>query len=110
MRRDDVAAVLRRSHARLGASATTIENLDRLAKPTTFVVIGGQQPGLLTGPLYTVYKAMSIIKLAEELGRQYPHEFVPMYWNASDDHDWAEVDDAYVIDGAGQLPQPRIPP
>ena len=67
MRRDDVAAVLRRSHARLGASATTIENLDRLAQPTTFVVIGGQQPGLLTGPLYTVYKAMSIIKLAEEL-------------------------------------------
>ena len=109
MRRDDVAAVLRRSHARLGASATTIENLDRLAKPTTFVVIGGQQPGLLTGPLYTVYKAMSIIKLAEELGRQYPHEFVPMYWNASDDHDWAEVNHAYVIDGAGQLPRLEYP-
>ena len=109
MRRDDVAAVLRRSHARLGASATTIENLDRLAQPTTFVVIGGQQPGLLTGPLYTVYKAMSIIKLAEELGRQYPHEFVPMYWNASDDHDWAEVNHAYVIDGAGQLQRLEYP-
>ncbi len=109
MRRDDVAAVLRRSHARLGASATTIENLDRLAQPTTFVVIGGQQPGLLTGPLYTVYKAMSIIKLAEALGRQFPHEFVPMFWNASDDHDWAEVNHTYIIDRAGQLQRLEYP-
>ena len=41
-RREDVAAVLRRSHARLGASAATLANLDRLTQPTTFVVIGGQ--------------------------------------------------------------------
>ena len=102
-RREDVAAVLRRSHARLGASVATLENLDRLAQPTTFVVIGGQQPGLLTGPLYTVYKAMSIIKLAEELRRQFPYEFVPLFWNASDDHDWAEVNHAHLVNGAGQL-------
>jgi bacillithiol synthase len=102
-RREEVAAVLRRSHARLGASAATLENLDRLAQPTTFVVIGGQQPGLLTGPLYTVYKAMSIIKLAEDLRRQFPYEFVPLFWNASDDHDWAEVNHAHLVDGAGQL-------
>ncbi|MGH8070057.1 MAG: bacillithiol biosynthesis cysteine-adding enzyme BshC [Candidatus Entotheonellia bacterium] len=103
MRREDVAAVLRRSHARLGASVATLENLDRLAQPTTFVVIGGQQPGLLTGPLYTVYKAMSIIKLAEDLRRQFPYEFVPLFWNASDDHDWAEVNHAHLVNGAGQL-------
>nr|MDQ3829740.1 bacillithiol biosynthesis cysteine-adding enzyme BshC [Candidatus Tectomicrobia bacterium] len=87
-RREEVVAVLRRSHARLGASAATLENLDRLTRPDTFVVIGGQQPGLLTGPLYTIYKAISIIKLAEELRRQFPYEFVPLFWNASDDHDW----------------------
>jgi bacillithiol synthase len=103
MRREDVAAVLRRSHARLGASVATLENLDRLAQPTTFVVIGGQQPGLLTGPLYTVYKAMSIIKLAAELRRQFPYEFVPLFWNASDDHDWAEVNHAHLVNSAGQL-------
>ena len=108
-RREDVAAVLRRSHARLGASAATIENLDRLAQPTTFVVIGGQQPGLLTGPLYTVYKAISIIKLAEALRRQYPYEFVPLFWNAGDDHDWAEVNHAYVVDGVGQLQRLEYP-
>jgi bacillithiol synthase len=108
-RREDVAAVLRRAHARLGASVETLENLDRLAQPTTFVVIGGQQPGLLTGPLYTVYKAISIIKLAEALRRQYPYEFVPLFWNASDDHDWAEVNHAYVVDGTAQLQRLEYP-
>jgi bacillithiol biosynthesis cysteine-adding enzyme BshC len=108
-RREDVVAILRRSHARLGASAATLENLDRLAQPTTFVVIGGQQPGLLTGPLYTVYKAVSIIKLAEELRRQFPYEFVPLFWNASDDHDWAEVNHAYLLDDAGQLQRLEYP-
>jgi bacillithiol biosynthesis cysteine-adding enzyme BshC len=108
-RREAVAAVLRRSHVRLGASAATGKNLDRLAQPTSFVVIGGQQPGLLTGPLYTVYKAISIIKLAEALRRQYPYEFVPLFWNASDDHDWAEVDHAYVVDAAGQLQRLEYP-
>ena len=108
-RREDVVAVLRRSHARLGASAATLENLDRLAQATTFVVIGGQQPGLLTGPLYTVYKAISVIKLAEVLRRQYPYEFVPLFWNASDDHDWAEVNHAHVVDGAAQLQRLEYP-
>jgi len=109
LRREDVAAVLRRSHARLGASAATLENLDRLAQPTTFVVIGGQQPGLLTGPLYTVYKAISIIKLAKDLQRQFPYEFVPLFWNAGDDHDWAEVNHACVLDGAGHLQRLEYP-
>jgi bacillithiol synthase len=107
--RDEVTAVLRRSHARLGASAATLQNLDRLAQPTAFVVIGGQQPGLLTGPLYTIYKAISIIKLTEDLRRQFPYEFVPLFWNASDDHDWAEVDHVQLIDGAGHLQRVEYP-
>ncbi len=108
-RREEITAVLRRSHARLGASAATLENLDRLAQPTTFVVIGGQQPGLFTGPLYTIYKAMSIVKLAEDLQRRFPYEFVPLFWNASDDHDWAEVNHAQLVDGAGQLQRLEYP-
>jgi bacillithiol biosynthesis cysteine-adding enzyme BshC len=108
-RREEVSMVLRRMNARLGASAATLANLDRLARPNTFVVIGGQQPGLLTGPLYTLYKAISIIKLADELRRQFPYDFVPLFWNASDDHDWAEVNHAYLVDGAGQLQRLEYP-
>jgi bacillithiol biosynthesis cysteine-adding enzyme BshC len=108
-RRDDLAAALRRLHARLGASAATLQNLDRLSQPHTFVVIGGQQPGLLTGPLYTLYKAISIIRLAEELRRRFPYDFVPLFWSAADDHDWAEVDHACVLDGEGQLQRLEYP-
>jgi bacillithiol biosynthesis cysteine-adding enzyme BshC len=105
----EVAAVLRRAHARLGASTAALENLDRLAQPGTFVVIGGQQPGLFTGPLYTVYKAISIIKLAAELRQRFAHDFVPMFWNASDDHDWAEVNHAFLLDGAGRSVRVEYP-
>jgi bacillithiol biosynthesis cysteine-adding enzyme BshC len=108
-RREDIAMVLRRLHARLGASAATLENLDRLARPNTFVVIGGQQPGLLTGPLYTLYKAISIIKLADDLRRQFAYDFVPLFWNASDDHDWAEVNHAYLIDHSGRRQRLEYP-
>jgi bacillithiol biosynthesis cysteine-adding enzyme BshC len=108
-RREDVAAILRRLHARLGASAATLHNLDLLSQPHTFVVIGGQQPGLLTGPLYTLYKALSIVRLAEELSRRFAEAFVPLFWNAADDHDWAEVDHVYVFDGAGQLQRIEYP-
>jgi bacillithiol biosynthesis cysteine-adding enzyme BshC len=108
-RREDLIAVLRRFHARLGASAATLHHLDRLAQPHTFVVIGGQQPGLLTGPLYTLYKAMSIVKLAEDLRRQHPYDFVPLFWSATDDHDWAEVNHVYLVDGRGQLQRLEYP-
>jgi bacillithiol biosynthesis cysteine-adding enzyme BshC len=108
-RREEVSMVLRRMHARLGASATALANLDRLARPNTFVVIGGQQPGLLTGPLYTLYKAISIIKLADELRRQFPYDFVPLFWNASDDHDWAEVNHTYLADNTGLLQRLEYP-
>lgn len=101
--------VLRRLHARLGGSAATLQNLDRLASPNTFVVIGGQQPGLLTGPLYTVYKAISVIKLAAELREQFPYEFVPLFWNASDDHDWAEVNHVQLLDNAGRFQRVEYP-
>ncbi len=100
---------LRRWHARLGASAATLENLDRLLNPDTFVVIGGQQPGLLTGPLYTLYKAISVIKLAEDLRRQFSYDFVPLFWSASDDHDWAEVNHMHLIDYSGQLRRIEYP-
>ena len=101
--------VLRRLHARLGASAATLHHLDRLARPNTFVVIGGQQPGLLTGPLFTLYKAISIIKLADALRRQFPADFVPLFWNASEDHDWAEVNHINIIDDTGALQRLEYP-
>ncbi|WP_375416833.1 bacillithiol biosynthesis cysteine-adding enzyme BshC [uncultured Hymenobacter sp.] len=67
-------------------------NLDLLARDTTFTVTTGHQLALFTGPLYFVYKIISAVKLCRELKTTYPdYDFVPVYWLASEDHDFAEI-------------------
>ncbi|ARJ51601.1 bacillithiol biosynthesis cysteine-adding enzyme BshC [Staphylococcus lutrae] len=61
------------------------------------VVIGGQQAGLFTGPLYTFHKIVSIIVKARELEATYQTEVVPVFWIAGEDHDFGEVDHTYVM-------------
>lgn len=74
---------------------------DRLAQGEVLVVTTGQQPGLFTGPLYTVYKALSAIALARQLERTGGVPVVPVFWVAGDDHDFAEANHAWVLDTAG---------
>jgi bacillithiol biosynthesis cysteine-adding enzyme BshC len=67
-------------------------NLDLLAQPTTYTVTTGHQLNLFTGPLYFVYKIISTLNLARQLKAAYPaYDFVPVYWMATEDHDFAEV-------------------
>ncbi len=77
--------------------------LDKLAGPGALAVTTGQQPALLTGPLYTVHKALSAAALAAELERRWNRPVVPVFWVAGDDHDWAEARSASWISGAGDL-------
>jgi bacillithiol biosynthesis cysteine-adding enzyme BshC len=88
-RRAALVSVLRE---RNGDSAS----LDLLAKPGTVVVVTGQQTGLFSGPAYTIYKALSAIRLAEQLTRQ-GQPAVPIFWVATEDHDLAEVNHCYVF-------------
>lgn len=74
---------------------------DRLAAGEALVVTTGQQPGLFTGPLYSVYKALSAIALAARLERERGVPVVPVFWVAGDDHDFAEANHATVLDAAG---------
>ena len=73
------------------------KNLDILAKPDSFVVIGGQQIGLLTGPLYTLYKIITILYISEKLNKKGKYKFVPVFWAATQDHDLAEVQNCHLI-------------
>lgn len=86
-------------HARGAAEA----QLARLGEPGVLVVTTGQQPGLFTGPLYTVYKALSAAALARRLEAQWDRPVVPVFWTAGDDHDFAEVNHASWIGRDGQV-------
>jgi bacillithiol biosynthesis cysteine-adding enzyme BshC len=77
--------------------------LARLREQGTVVVTTGQQPGLFTGPLYTVFKALSAAALARRLEREWQRPVVPVFWLATDDHDFAEANHAAWLSGDGTL-------
>jgi bacillithiol biosynthesis cysteine-adding enzyme BshC len=72
-------------------------SLERLAQPGTLAVAAGQQVGLFSGPAYTVYKALHAARLAEWLTAS-GIPAVPVFWLATEDHDFAEVNHAVVFD------------
>ena len=76
----------------LELSEASLSNIESLAKNETFTVVTGHQLNLFTGPLYFLYKIISTINLCEELAEKYPkHNFVPIYWMATEDHDFEEI-------------------
>ncbi|MBA3658970.1 MAG: bacillithiol biosynthesis BshC, partial [Gemmatimonadales bacterium] len=84
--------------------------IERLRDPSVLAVTTGQQPGLFTGPLYTIYKALSAAALAAELERRWQRPVVPIFWVAGDDHDFAEASRATWIAGDGGLMTGALPP
>ncbi|WP_124727719.1 bacillithiol biosynthesis cysteine-adding enzyme BshC [Staphylospora marina] len=86
------------------------KNLRRLADPDALVVIGGQQAGLLGGPLYAIYKAVTLIQLARREEKRLGRPVVPVYWIAGEDHDHAEVDHVRVMEENGDIRKLRYDP
>ena len=68
------------------------EHIHSLQDPNTFTVVTGHQLNLFTGPLYFLYKIVSTINLTLDLKKEYPDQnFVPVYWMATEDHDFEEI-------------------
>jgi len=68
------------------------QSIDLIAEENTFTVTTGHQLCLFTGPLYFLYKIISTINLTEELKINYPEfNFIPIYWMATEDHDFEEI-------------------
>jgi bacillithiol synthase len=78
------------------SSEAVIKSIDKLKTNNSLVVIGGQQAGILTGPLYSIHKVISIIKLAEQKEEQLGVPVVPVFWIAGEDHDFQEVNHVFV--------------
>ncbi|MEJ2006373.1 MAG: bacillithiol biosynthesis BshC, partial [Cyclobacteriaceae bacterium] len=64
------------------------KNIEALSSENTYTVTTGHQLNIFTGPMYVIYKLVTIIRACEELSNRYPeYNFVPIYWMASEDHD-----------------------
>jgi len=94
----ELAAVIRGQQQRRGAPASAIAAGAKLADPKTVAIVTGQQAGLFGGPVYTILKALTAIKLAEHVSREHGVTVVPVFWIEAEDHDWDEVRSCTVLD------------
>ncbi|HMA54411.1 MAG TPA: bacillithiol biosynthesis BshC, partial [Acidobacteriota bacterium] len=110
--RGELAAILAEQNRDYGCGPLTLGSIEALDRDEACVVVTGQQAGLFSGPLYTIYKALTAIKLAERLSRNGPGRCVPVFWLASDDHDLAEIDHVILLDKDNRLEEIRcgMPP
>ncbi|MFD2601023.1 bacillithiol biosynthesis cysteine-adding enzyme BshC [Flavobacterium suzhouense] len=90
--RETLVNALNRQYKETSTSAYTQQNIKLLAGNDTFTVTTGHQLNLFTGPLYFLYKIVSAINLSRQLKEAYPDKnFVPVYWMATEDHDFEEI-------------------
>ncbi len=87
----------------LGASPSTLANIEALGRPDVYCVVGGQQAGFLGGPSYVAYKIACTIQLARELTRQLSVHVVPVFWLASEDHDFGEINHTHYVQRDGEI-------
>ncbi len=107
---EDLSKALVAYAERHDAAEASQQNARDVADGNTRFVITGQQPGLLGGPLYTVHKAATAVRLARELNAERPDgpKIVPLFWNHSDDHDFDEVAGTYLPNGNQDLQRFRL--
>jgi bacillithiol biosynthesis cysteine-adding enzyme BshC len=94
--RQTLVKVLHEQYQGISLSVSVAQNLESLLQENTYTVTTGHQLNLFTGPLYFIYKIATAIKLARDLKAAFPdRHFVPVYWMATEDHDFAEINHTY---------------
>lgn len=103
-RRADLVELLHRQNSRLNNSTDYDGLLELLSWENAICVVTGQQVGLFCGPLYTLFKTISTIKLSAELKERFPEfEFVPVFWLEGDDHDLEESNHVHLLNAASDV-------
>lgn len=98
--REALTLLLRKQYGHLlDESPAVAANIEALADSRTFTVTTGHQLNVFTGPLYFIFKIVTTIRLAADLQEAYPdYRFVPVYWMATEDHDFDEINHTYLLD------------
>jgi len=107
-RREELCRILREQNMRWGGSEAALANIRELAEPEAVAVVTGQQAGLFTGPLLTLYKAWTALHVSRSLRAQ-GIRAVPIFWIHSEDHDLAEATDCGVLGRDGHWVNLRYP-
>jgi bacillithiol biosynthesis cysteine-adding enzyme BshC len=90
--RDVLVTVLQEQYKNYTIADAVKNNLESLRSDKTFTVTTGHQLNIFTGPLYFIYKIVTVINTCKQLKKKYPeYNFVPVYWMASEDHDFDEI-------------------
>jgi bacillithiol biosynthesis cysteine-adding enzyme BshC len=108
--RAELSALLAKQLERRSAPAAARDAAARLADPKTVAVVTGQQAGLFGGPLFTLYKGLTAVKLAAQLSNDHGVPVVAVFWVEAEDHDWDEVASLSVLDNDLQRRTITLPP
>lgn len=96
--RSALAGLLKKQNTSFGCNDATLRRIEELRNPSTVAIVTGQQVGLMTGALYTIYKTVSAIVFSEQLKTKFPaYNFVPIFWLEGEDHDYDEAASVSVL-------------
>ena len=96
--RTEIVDVLLAQQAKRGAPPEAVAAARSLGEPTSVAIVTGQQAGLFGGPMFTLLKALTTLKLAERVRREHGVPAVAVFWIDAEDHDWDEVRSCSVLD------------
>ncbi|WP_068672484.1 bacillithiol biosynthesis cysteine-adding enzyme BshC [Oceanobacillus sp. Castelsardo] len=94
--RESLQEVLHKLNKGWDAPNSTLHNIDRFSNEDSVVVIAGQQAGLLTGPMYTINKVISVLQLAKQQEEKLNIPVIPVFWIAGEDHDFDEINHIFM--------------
>jgi bacillithiol biosynthesis cysteine-adding enzyme BshC len=106
--RSSIVQILGDQNRNFHCGVRTLANIDLLLNDNTVAIVTGQQVGLFTGPLYTILKTLTTLKLVETLTQRYPdYNFVPVFWLEGEDHDFEEVNSIKTLSASNDVQEFR---